>query len=700
MHIIDTIQKIILPNISHLGIWGYWILFSAALLETILIVGLFMPGSTIVLIFGALAANGYYDFGDLMWFAVIAALIGDNINYYIGRKYGYSWAKNKRFIKEKHFEKGRYFFNTYGAKALFLGRLIPGLKETFPFIAGSVKMDMRKFLFWDLLGCIAWSLEFLSVGYLFGSSLSLARAWLGHLTLLLAFIFLLFVLFYMIKFLIIKDGKSIWQFQKSLFYSIKENPDVEAFTKKHSKLFDFLAKRVDRKKFSGLPLTLLSISFVYLFIAFIGTLLDVMHFGQIAQFDLMFSNLLASFRSLSLVKLFLFITMLGNTKTIIIISLAVLIILIIHKKHNYILPLSVTVIFTVLSDNLIKYLVGRQRPLAAVYHESFYSFPSGHAAIAVAFYGFIAYILIREIKNLKSRLNIAFAAFLIIFLTGLSRIYLSVHYFSDVWAGYMLGALWVITGIAISEYYLFKHKNGSSHTINPSVKIVSIALIVLSLSGYAYLGYTFKPELLKLPQIKTVPIDNITTIFKNKKLKYTYTIIGARQEPVNFIIVAKSDKELLSAIRNAGWYLADKLNLNSVERFMEALISSRPYNKASISPDFWDYRVNNFGIEKPTKSVKVRHHGRIWKTPFTINGERIYVAALSFDEGFRWIVHKISPYVDNERDFFFKNLKNNGLIKKYRLIRLTKPFTGKNFYGDQFFTDGKAYIVWIKNSKE
>ena len=318
MHIIDTIQNIILPNISHLSIWGYWILFSAALLETILIVGLFMPGSTIVLIFGALAANGYYDFGDLMWFAVIAALIGDNINYYIGRKYGYSWAKNKRFIKEKHFEKGRYFFNTYGAKALFLGRLIPGLKETFPFIAGSVKMDMRKFLFWDLLGCIAWSLEFLSVGYLFGSSLSLARAWLGHLTLLLAFIFLLFVLFYMIKFLIIKDGKSIWQFQKSLFYSIKENPDVEAFTKKHSKLFDFLAKRVDRKKFSGLPLTLLSISFVYLFIAFIGTLLDVMHFGQIAQFDLMFSNLLASFRSLSLVKLFLFITMLGNTKTIII----------------------------------------------------------------------------------------------------------------------------------------------------------------------------------------------------------------------------------------------------------------------------------------------------------------------------------------------------------------------------------------------
>lgn len=700
MNIVDTIQNIILPSISHLGMWGYWIAFLAALLETILIVGLFIPGSTIVLIFGALAANGYYDFGDLVWFAVVAALIGDNINYYIGRKYGYLWVGNKWFIKEKHFEKGRRFFNTYGAKTLLLGRLIPGLKETFPFIAGSVKMDMRKFLFWDLLGCIVWSLAFLSAGYLFGSSLSLARAWLGHLSILIFFIFLLFVLFYTIRFLIVKNGKNIWQFQKSLFYSIKENSVVEVFIGKHSKLFDFLAKRVATKKFSGLSLTLLLISFVYLFITFIGIFSDVIHFGQIAQFDLMFSNLLASFRSLSLVKLFLFITMLGNTKTIIIFSLVVLIILIIYKKQNYILSLSVSVIFAVLSDNLIKYLVGRQRPLVAAYHAPFFSFPSGHATIAVAFYGFIAYILIREIKNLKSRLNVAFAAFLIIFLIGLSRIYLCVHYFSDVWAGYILGALWVIIGIIISEYYLFKHENSSSHTINPSIKIISIVLVVSSLLGYVYLGYTFKPELLKLPQIKAVPINNMASIFKNERLKYTYTILGARQEPVNFIIVAKNDKELLNAIRKAGWYLADKPNLNSIERFMKALILSKPYNKAPISPDFWDYRVNNFGIERPTKSVKVRHHGRIWKTPFLIKGERVYVAALSFDEGFRWIVHKISPYVDGERDFFFGSLKSSGLIKKYRLIRLTKPFIGKNFYGDQFFTDGKAYIVWIKNSKE
>ena len=677
-----------------MGSWGYWIVFFATLLETVIIIGLFVPGSTIVLIFGALSANGYYDFGDLMWFAVLSALLGDNINYYVGKRYGYSWVKNKWFIKEKHFEKGKHFFDTYGAKSLFLGRLIPGLKETFPFIAGSVRMDMKKFILWDLLGCIAWSFEFLSAGYIFGSSLSLARAWLGHLTLLLLSIFILFILFYVIKFLIVKNGKNIWQFQKSIFYSIKTNKDVADFTQKHKRVFEFLSKRLDTNSFYGLPLSLLSISFIYFFAVFIGIMLDVTHFGQIAQFDLMFSNLLDSFRNMSLVRIFLFITVLCSTKTIILFSVTTVALLIIWKKHNYILPFAASITFSVFFDNVIKFLVHRTRPLVAVYHESFYSFPSGHATISVAFYAFIAYILIREIKNLKTRINIIFSVSLVIFLIGLSRIYLCVHYFSDVWGGYLLGTLGVILGITINEYRLFKGE--ANDNIGLKEKRISITLILISILGYAYFGYTFHPKLIKHRQEKIVHISNVMNLFKNEKMKYTYTILGARQEPVNFIIVSKNDKKLINAIKSAHWYFADKLNIESIKKFIKSLTENKPYEKAPISPDFWDYKVNNFGIEKSSKSVKVRHHGRIWRTPFIVNGNRVYVAALSFDEGFRWIVHKISPYVDGEREYFFKCLKKSGVIERYKLIQLTKPLIGQNFYGDQFFTDGKAYIIWLK----
>ena len=696
MHIVDTIQNIILPNLQHIGFWGYWIAFLATLLETILIVGLFVPGSTIVLMFGALSANGYYDFGDLMWFSVIAALLGDNINYYIGKKYGYSWANKKWLIKESHFEKGKRFFETYGAKSLFLGRLIPGLKETFPFIAGSVRMDRRKFIFWDLLGCIVWSLEFLLAGYIFGSSITLARAWLGHFRLFLLSIFLLFALFYAIKFLIIKNLKSIWCLQKSIFYSIKTNPDVMRFTQKHSKFFNIVSKRLDINSFYGLPITLLSVLFICLSVVFMGILLDIVYFGQIARFDVMFTNLLASFRSITLVKIFLFITVLGSTKTIILFSMVALSILFIYKKRNYITPFLLSVLSSVSIDNLIKYLVHRARPPVAVYHEPFYSFPSSHATISVAFYGFLAYILIRETENLKLKLNILFAVFLVIFLIGLSRIYLCVHYFSDVLGGYILGTLGIIIGTALSEYYLFKKVKSNNKNITSSRKIAIVFLILISIAFYIYSGLQFHPKLLNPPKEQPIAINNVEKIFKNEKIKYTYTILGAHREPINFIIIAKNDEELVSAIKKAHWYFAERLNIASIGKFIKSFADNTYYPNAPISPDFWDYRINNFGIEKPSQGVKVRHHGRIWKTPFIINGDRVFVATLSFEEGFRWVVHRISPYIDKEREFFFKCLQNAGVIKRYELIQLTKPIIEKNFYGNRFFTDGKAYIVWIK----
>ena len=73
----------LLPSIEHFRVGGYWIAFFAALLETTIGIGLILPGSTIILLLGALAARGYLDLGDLIWFSVLGAVIGDNVNYYL-----------------------------------------------------------------------------------------------------------------------------------------------------------------------------------------------------------------------------------------------------------------------------------------------------------------------------------------------------------------------------------------------------------------------------------------------------------------------------------------------------------------------------------------------------------------------------------------------------------------------------------------
>ena len=133
----ELIHKL-LPSLAHLGSWGYLIGFLAALLETTIGIGLLLPGSTIVLFLGALSGQGYLDPGYLICASVLGAIIGDNINFFLGRKYGTKWLKGGFWLlNPDHIEKARQFMDARGAKSIFLGRFIPSVKEIVPFIAAS-----------------------------------------------------------------------------------------------------------------------------------------------------------------------------------------------------------------------------------------------------------------------------------------------------------------------------------------------------------------------------------------------------------------------------------------------------------------------------------------------------------------------------------------------------------------------------------
>jgi len=181
----------LLPSIAQLGGWGYWIAFLAALLETTVGLGLILPGSTIILFLGALSARGDLDVGDLICVAVLGAIIGDNINFYLGRRYGAKWLKGGfRLLKAGHIEKAGHFMDAHGAKSIFLGRFVPSVKEIVPFIAGSVKMKPGTFMFWNVLGAVGWGCEWVLAGYIFAQSLNLAAVWLSRAGLFFAFLFI------------------------------------------------------------------------------------------------------------------------------------------------------------------------------------------------------------------------------------------------------------------------------------------------------------------------------------------------------------------------------------------------------------------------------------------------------------------------------------------------------------------------------
>ena len=416
-----------LPTFQHLGIWGYWVVALVSLLESLAFVGVVVPGAIVIVLAGFFSAQGYLDLGDLIWFAAIGAILGDSLSYYLGTRGTKLFRAENKFLKISHLEKGEQFFRKHGNKSVFLGRFIGPIRPIVPFVAGLSKWS---FLLWNVTSAFLWATTHLLLGYFFGGAIKTIEIWSSRTGIFLFSFFLLLVVIW----LIVKKSGQLFHFLKSILISIKNavitNPDVEHFVKNHPTLFQFLERRLNRENFSGLPLTLLFIAFAYVLSLFFGIIQDIITSDVIVAADMRVANLLFAFRDTELVKIFTWITLLGKWQIVISATVVLSLILWLWKKRIYLLLLWVTIIGSGLFNSLGKLAFHRPRPDVAWYIEDSFSFPSGHATIAIAFYGFLVYILFRQIKNWKYKINALFFGITLILAIGLSRLYLGVHFLS------------------------------------------------------------------------------------------------------------------------------------------------------------------------------------------------------------------------------------------------------------------------------
>ena len=173
--------------------------------------------------------------------------------------------------------------------------------------------------------------------------------------------------------------------------------------------------------------------------------------NNIAWFDNAIYKFIISFKNDTLTDIFKFISFLSSTKVIILFNIIIAIIVLLSKRTNLLL-ITISSISSGVINNLVKYIIKRDRPFGiALVNETFYSFPSGHSMISVLFYGMIIYMLIE--KNVKYKKIIIPLIIIYILLVGISRIYLGVHYASDVFGGYLLGGSILLMLTIIHERY-------------------------------------------------------------------------------------------------------------------------------------------------------------------------------------------------------------------------------------------------------
>jgi membrane-associated protein len=156
--------------IRQYGTGTYVILFLIVFAETGLVVMPLLPGDSLLFAAGAFAALGDLDPWLLGGLLIVAAILGDTVNYWIGKAVGpKAFTGNVRFLKREYLDKTRAFYERHGGKTIILARFVPIVRTFAPFVAGVGTMEYRKFLAYNIVGGVVWVTLFVAAGYLFGN---------------------------------------------------------------------------------------------------------------------------------------------------------------------------------------------------------------------------------------------------------------------------------------------------------------------------------------------------------------------------------------------------------------------------------------------------------------------------------------------------------------------------------------------------
>ncbi len=689
-------------------------------LESLAFVGILVPGSVLIVFAGFFAAHGKGDYTLLIVASATGAMLGDLLSYWLGARFGAALLA-RPFARRRQdlVRRAELFFVSHGGKSVLLGRFVGFFRPFIPFVAGCASMRPLPFLLYVLVGGVLWGIAYPGLGYFFGASWHLVQVWTGRLSLLIALLVLLFILNALLwKYLLpafFRGCAWVWSRIARLWRRLLSTGPLTSLATRYPSLWGFLADRFTLRRGSGLYLTV-GLAVCLLFATLLVWEITAIHLHEpIFRLDQRIYQLARGIGHPASDAFFLVVTCLGSTPVLLMLAGLALLWLILSDRDFSAFILGAGLAGGELLVFALKALIGRPRPepFFPELHLVSASFPSAHAFSGALFYGLVIYLLLEDVRNWQARITLVLSGSFLVLLIGASRLYLGVHWLSDILGGLVLAGLWLTVLITASEMRRryggeFPWRRGPG-PLNPPrwIKLPLLGLAALGV-GWGVTAYCRGQLEKDLPRSAPVAASRLLSLASGPETlisrlpSASEDLLGNPVRPLGLILFARQEplEERLAVL---GWEKPHTLSLFSFLRSTQALLRGAPDPRAPVLPRLVDGRGFDLAFVRPLERAKgAREVLLLWRLGYHLSGgQEAWGGIVSLHQGYRslggiplpWPL--LDPEVDPPRDRLAGALGEQTANPAPRGVLLSRegPVEGFDGLGNPFHSDGRVWLI-------
>lgn len=593
--------------ISHHSTIAYYMVFLISLSESLALVGLLVPGTVIMFCIGAIVSSGSLKLLPVLLLAMIGAVVGDGISFWLGYHYKERLANIRPFsLFPGMLGKGEAFFHRHGGKSVLFGRFVGPVRPVIPVVAGMLGMRPLRFGVVNVLSAIGWALVYILPGVFFGASLALAKTVSTRLAILvLIFVAAIWGLVWISRkalYLLGSKGSSAIAAMKRRIMA--EPSPNRTILRPFKQLLAFMIFSEQGDELLSAFLTLLLFAAGW---GFWSVLHAVMAKDTLVVADVAVYHFLQSLRTPWADSAFVTITELGDSFVNIGLFCAVLFVLILERCRRAAFFWTLAALGGLAAVQLLKLAIHLPRPASIYDGVSAYTFPSAHTTMNVVLYGFLAILVVKQ-TNAAWRRRLFSGVVLFAFVTGFSRLYLGAHWLSDVLGGCFIGIIWTA---AVGIAYLKKADKAV-----PKRLLAITVIAAVTIAGGRHVAQRHGNDMSFYARRHT--IQNITfASWLNDGWRnfpaYRIDIAGEKEQPLTLRWAGPSGR-LTQYLLSRQWQKPPQM---SIQDLLGMLSPDTPIGELPVPPSLHNGQTDEVRLVRPIDKTH-RWVLRLWPTDFRI----------------------------------------------------------------------------------